>query len=443
LDMGDPNPFYDNGNYYIYYLQNSGFHPWYMAKTNNLLDMSYPLEVLPAAADATKQDQWIGSGSVIKDHNDNYHLFYTGHNQQHNPVEAVMHAVATDNTLANWETKSELTFSGANGYSNFDFRDPLVFWNSTAQKYWMLITSRYQSKAAIGLYTSDDLNTWAAAAPLYTEVSPLNLEVADFFSLDTTPFIIYSDQRDSSRQVKYLRENASVWEKPANDALDGKAFYAARTAGNQDERLLFGWVSHKQGRSDTGVSIWGGDLMVHQLHKMDDGQLAVSLPEKYRTGLSAAQAADIVWTRGAVAGAEESVTLAANSAFTLASSTQKNRLAFSVKSENEHAQFGIELRNPATNQRVVIAVDAANDLAKYYREGDAANPDNPVVAVPLDITEGINIEVLLDSQAGVGAVYFNNYRALSFRLYGLPEYEVGVYSGADAIAVTDLERFTR
>jgi hypothetical protein len=225
--------------------------------------------------------------------------------------------------------------------------------------------------------------------------------------------------------------------------LDGKAFYAARTAGNQDERLLFGWVSHKQGRSDTGVSIWGGDLMVHQLHKMDDGQLAVSLPEKYRTGLSAAQAADIVWTRGAVAGAEESVTLAANSAFTLASSTQKNRLAFSVKSENEHAQFGIELRNPATNQRVVIAVDAANDLAKYYREGDAANPDNPVVAVPLDITEGINIEVLLDSQAGVGAVYFNNYRALSFRLYGLPEYEVGVYSGADAIAVTDLERFTR
>lgn len=443
LDMGDPNPFYDNGNYYIYYLQNSGFHPWYMAKTNNLLDMTYPLEVLPASGDASKQDQWVGSGSVIKDDNDDYHLFYTGHNQQHNPVEAVMHAVATDNTLANWETKPELTFSGANGYSNFDFRDPLVFWNSTAQKYWMLITSRYQSKAAIGLYTSDDLNAWTAAEPLYTEVSPLNLEVADYISLGGTPFIIYSDQRDSSRQVKYLRENASVWEKPLNDALDGKAFYAARTAGNQDERLLFGWVAHKKGRSDTGEPAWGGDLMIHQLHKMDDGQLAVSLPEKYRTGLSVTQAADMVWTLGSAVNNAGVITVDANSAFTLAPSTQKNRLAFSVNSANANAQFGIELRNPATNARVVIAVDPLNDSAQYYRDGDAANPDNPVVAVPLDMTAGVDVEVLLDPQAGVGAVYFNNYRALSFRFYDLPDYEVGVYSGAEAITVNDLQRFGR
>jgi sucrose-6-phosphate hydrolase SacC (GH32 family) len=443
LDMGDPNPFYDNGNYYIYYLQNSGFHPWYLAKTNNLLDMSYPLEVLPASGDVAKQDQWIGSGSVIKDRNNEYHLFYTGHNQQHSPVEAVMHAVAKDNTLTNWETNTELTFSGANGYSNFDFRDPLVFWNDAAQKYWMLITSRYQSKAAIGLYTSTDLNVWAAEAPLYTETSPLNLEVADYFSLGDTPFIIYSDQRDASRQVKYLRENASVWEKPSNDALDGKAFYAARTAGHQDERLLFGWVAHKQGRSDTSLSTWGGDLVVHQLHKTDDGQLAVSLPEKYRTGLSVAQPTDVVWTQGSVDEVGGAVSLAANSAFTLAPSTQKNRLAFNVKSQNANAQLGIELRNPETNERVVVAIDAANDSASYYRDGDITNADNPAVAVPLDIAQGVNIEVLLDPQAGVGAVYFNNYRALSFRLYDLPAYEVGVYSGADAIEVTGLERFAR
>jgi sucrose-6-phosphate hydrolase SacC (GH32 family) len=443
LDLGDPNPFYDNGNYYIYYLQNSGFHPWYLAKTQNLLDMTYPVEVLPASADATKQDQWVGSGSVIKDRNDSYHLFYTGHNQQHNPVEAVMHSVATDSTLTNWETKPELTFSGGDGYSNFDFRDPLVFWNSAAQKYWMLITSRYQSKAAIGLYTSDDLNHWVAAAPLYTEVSPLNLEVADYFSLDGTPFIIYSDQRDSSHQVKFLSEDASVWVKPVNDALDGKAFYAARTAGNQDERLLFGWVAHKKGRSDTGVPIWGGDLMIHQLHKTEDGQLAVALPEKYRTGLSVAQSKALTWTQGSVVEHNAALTLGADSGFTLAPLAQKNRLIFNINSDNENARFGIELRDPATNQRAVIEINAGTDLVKYYRGADAANADNPNITVPLNAADGVSVEILLDPQAGVGAVYFNRYRALSFRLYGLPSYEVGVYSDADEITVTNLERFAR
>jgi sucrose-6-phosphate hydrolase SacC (GH32 family) len=442
LDLGDPNPFYKEGVYYIYYLQNSGFHPWYLVKTDDLLSSTYPQEVIRASGDAAARDRWVGSGSVLQDQNGEHHLFYTGHNTSISPVEAVMHATATDKTLANWTLQTANTFSGSSGYSDYDFRDPLVFWNETAQKYWMLITSRYMSQAAIGLYTSDDLNSWAAAAPLYTEVSPLNLEVPDYFSLQGTPFIVYSDQRDSARQVKYLQQSGAIWTKPAYDALDGKAFYAARTAGSAEERLLFGWVAHKNGRNNSGGSVWGGDLMVHQVHKLDNGELVVALPEKMRTGL--ATPAEL--TRAIAEGVTDNLSaidLTPNGRFTLTELAEKNRLSLRVTSANANASFGIQLRHADSGELAMINIDAANNQASFYLDGDASNPDNPVVSVPLDTLDGVEIEILLDPAVGVGAVYMNNYRALSFRLYGLSDYQVGVYSTADAISVADLARFTQ
>jgi hypothetical protein len=43
----------------------------------------------------------------------------------------------------------------------------------------------------------------------------------------------------------------------------------------------------------------------------------------------------------------------------------------------------------------------------------------------------------------VGAVYLNRNRALSFRLYALANYQVGLFSNADGLTVTDLSRYTK
>ena len=445
LDLGDPNPFYDNGSYYIYYLQNSGFHSWALAKTDDLLTSTFPQEVLAASGNPAQQDQWIGSGSVIKDQEGQYHLFYTGHNADFNPVEAVMHATAKDNTLAEWEPVAADTFSGTSGYSDFDFRDPLVFWNANAQKYWMLITSRYQSKAAIGLYTSTDLSNWNAETPLYSETSNLNLEVADYFTLTDTPFIVYSDQRDDSRQVKYLTQDNTIWGKPEYEALDGRAFYAARTAGTNEERLLFGWVAHNIGRVDGNAPDWGGDLMVHQVTE-SNGELSVHLPQKLRDGIATTMATTSVWTSGSVTASETNPSLTSDSAITLAPSANKNRITMTVTSDNVDAKFGIQLRKVSEEQadkNAFIEIDAGSNQAKFYFEGDANNNLNPTVSLPLDLTAGVKIDILLDPAAGVGVVYMDDFRALSFRLYELADYEVGLYSTADNISVNELARFTK
>lgn len=442
LDMGDPNPFYHNGSYYIYYLQNLGYHSWSVVKTDDLITSSFPREVLSASGAANAADQWLGSGSVIKAQSGQLQLFYTGHNKNRTPVEVVMRAESTGTDPYNWIAAPDEQFSGSAGYSDYDFRDPMVVWNEQQQNYSMLVTSRYNNQAAIGLYTSTDLKNWTPKPPLYLENSALNLEVPDYFSLDGTPFIVYSDQRDESRQVKYLQQVDGVWIKPDFDAVDGRAFYAARTAGSADERLLFGWVPHTEGRMDGRKYDWGGDLMVHQL-RQSAGKLQVELPQKLKQALANPVSVDTVWTKGNVSAQNEQLALSSDSAFTLQKLAVKNRLSLGISSAANDAIFGIQLRKVNADQteaNAFIEINSVTGVVSYKTDPTGSNPAYPTINMPLNVQQGVALEVLLDPLAGVGAVYINRDKALSFRLYGLADYDVGVYSLNEPIRVDGLTR---
>ena len=443
LDMGDPNPFYYNGSYYLYYLQNIGNHSWSVVKTDDLISSSFPREVLSASGAADAADQWLGSGSVIQAQDGQLHLFYTGHNKNLTPVEVAMRAQSAGTDLYNWVTQPDEQFSGSAGYSDYDFRDPMVVWNAQQQNYWMLITSRYNNQAAIGLYTSTDLQNWAPQAPLYLEDSELNLEVPDYFSLDGTPFIVYSDQRDESRQVKYLQQLDGVWIKPDFDAVDGRAFYAARTAGNADERLLFGWVPHTEGRIDGNKYDWGGDLMVHQV-RQTGGRLQVELPQKLKQALAEPVTVDSVWTQGSVAADNGQLQLGAAAAFTLQKLAVKNRLSLQLSAAASDAVFGVQLRKvnaDQTESHAFIEINSAAGVVSYKAEPAGTNPIYPTIQLPLDAQQGVALDILLDPLAGVGAVYINQDKALSFRLYELADYDVGIYSQNATVTVSGLQRY--
>jgi len=443
LDMGDPNPFYHDGSYYIYYLQNVGYHSWSVVKTDDLISSTFPREVLTASGQANASDQWLGSGSVVKADNGQFHLFYTGHNKNLTPVEVTMRAESVGTDLYNWAPAPDEQFSGSAGYSDYDFRDPMVIWNEQQQNYWMLLTTRYDNQAAIGLYTSTDLKNWTPQAPLYLEESALNLEVPDYFTIDDTPFMVYSDQRDQSRQVKYLQQVDGVWTKPDFDAIDGRAFYAARTAGTADERLLFGWVPHTEGRMDGNKYDWGGDLMVHQV-RQSAGKLTVELPQKLKLALAEAMAVEPVWSQGSVSGSNEQVQVGQNAAFTLPKLSVKNRLSLTLSSAATAAIFGIQLRKVNDDQtatNVFIEINSAEGTVSYKTDSVDSNLNYPSVQLPLNVLQGVALEVLLDPAAGVGAVYINQDKALSFRLYGLADYDVGIYSQNESVAVNGLQRY--
>ncbi len=366
LVMADPNPFYRDGEFYIYYLIDTAFHDWYLTKTTDLQQGSFPERVLEATGDTNTQDQWTGSGSVIEDAQGQTHLFFTGHNADFNPVEAVMHAVATDNTLSDFTKVPEDTFTGSNGYSDFDFRDPKVFWNEATGNYWMLITTRYNDQAAIGLYTSDNLSTWDPQEPLFLMNTPLNLEVPDWIDFGDRQFMLFSDQNDGERDIKYLQQSEAGWELANFAALDGEFYYAGRTASSEDATLLFGWIPHKISRTNAGVGTFGGDLVIHQLNVSVSGELAVQMPAQYKSQFATEVNSDIQRQQGAVSD-ESPISMLSSSAFTMAPNTDKNRLSMTLKSETNEGRVGLYFPTDAEGEQVArLELDTRSNLASFY-----------------------------------------------------------------------------
>ena len=366
LVMADPNPYFRDGEFYIYYLIDTAFHDWYLTKTSNLQQASFPQRVLEATGDTNTQDQWTGSGSVVEDAEGQTHIFFTGHNADFNPVEATMHAVATDNTLTNFTKIPEDTFTGSNGYSDFDFRDPKVFWNEETNNYWMLITTRFEGQAAIGLYTSDNLITWAAQDPLFMMNTPLNLEGPDWIDFGDNQFMVFSDQNDGERDIKYLHQTSAGWELGNYASLDGKFYYAGRTASSEDATLMFGWIPHKITRTNASVGTFGGDLAIHQLHQTSSGELAVMIPHSYKTEFAEPISTDIQQQEGSVSGVAP-ISLMSSSAFTLDTVSEKNRLSMTVRSEASGGRFGIYFPTEGEGEQVArLEFDTNSNKASFY-----------------------------------------------------------------------------
>jgi hypothetical protein len=65
------------------------------------------------------------------------------------------------------------------------------------------------------------------------------------------------------------------------EALDGGCFYAGKSAGDHERRLLFGWVPDKSAESDEGCLEWGGNLAIREMTPDGQGGLRVAIPQEH------------------------------------------------------------------------------------------------------------------------------------------------------------------
>jgi beta-fructofuranosidase len=404
--VGDPNPFFQDGRYYVFYLQNEGRHPWRMSSSSDLSTWTAPIEAVPVG-NAGDADYWTGSGSVVADPAGGYRIFYTGHLPNGDPMEVTM-ASRSDALGGPWRKVAAPRFAGSPAYDRRDFRDPFVFRNEETGTYWMLLTSRSGSKAAVVLYTSPDLETWSLSPPLYTEASPLNLEVPDVFREGPDWFLIFSDQRDASRQTRYLRAASSrgTYSYGSFDALDGRGFYAGKTAGNGPNRLLFGWVASRRDRRDDTELLWGGDLVAHAIRRTPEGALAVDVAEPLARQFAK------------VAGR---LSLGAPSASVIDQGTRIIADLIVRPGDRFGIRFALEGSDAATAE-----IDTAGQEARFVVGGRTL--DAPRVAFPGSPDGRYHIDLVLDPSQGFGILYINRFRALSFRYYGMGGTTPSVYS---------------
>ncbi|WP_343685113.1 hypothetical protein [Asticcacaulis sp.] len=417
--IGDPNPFFENGVFTVVYLKNEGRHPFWSTQSPDGLSWSNPTLAL-SVGESPAADLWIGSGSVIADPAGGYRLFYTGHNPGANPKEITMQAKATS-LSGPWTKTTGFGFAGTPQYDALDFRDPFVFWNSETNSYWMLLTTRQAGKAVIGRYTSPDLNTWTAEAPLYSEDSPLNLEVPDLFKQCGRWNLIYSDQRSTSRQVRVLNADQSTgpYAYRAFDALDGKAFYAGKTAGTNDNRLLFGWLAHKRNKTDAGTFDWGGDLVTHAIKCRSDGELAVQLPQSVAQQFAVERKSLSIGNQAIGDGAKATLT----------------HIDVRVTPGDE---FGFSFKRRNSDLTSQIRIDTQTGQAKFFLNGGSA--EAPSIAFPPSSDGNYSVDLVLDPKLGLGIVYINAFRALSFRYYDVRYTDVSVYSKSAPLALTGTVR---
>ena len=293
--VGDTMPFVtEDGNLELYYLYDTdhngqGYHPIYRFTTDDLvgyeddgLMLSYGLMSDP--------DPALGTGSVLRDREGLYHLFYTGHNDSGNGGkgrECVMHAVSADRK--NWEKRPEDTFFSPEGYSRDDFRDPEVFWVEEDQCYWLLIAARDSSLGGvIAKYTSPDLKQWAFEGPVFAPQAQYMLECPDLFRMGDTWYLTYSWDC-----VTYYAMGPTMngpFEAPENNILDGQGlmegngfvFYAAKTAEWGEHTYLCGWLGRAALSADSGIYQWAGNVLNHQLVRHEDGTLGVAAPDTFR-----------------------------------------------------------------------------------------------------------------------------------------------------------------
>ncbi|MEZ4583016.1 MAG: family 43 glycosylhydrolase, partial [Caldilineaceae bacterium] len=244
---------------------------WALARTTDFVHYEDLGEVLERGGDDA-QDQFIFAGSIFAA-DGVFYAMYTGYNRdypaQGKPSQVLMLATSTD--LLHWHKTPEKLVMPQSGYDPYDWRDPYVFHNDAAGEFVMILGARKLDgrKVRTGrtvAFTSTDLKQWDFQGDFWAPDLYAMHEMPDIFQMGDMWYLLTTEYSDRCKTV--YRMSASLdgpWRAPADDAFDGRAYYAARSCSDGERRYLFGWVPTKEDDDDRNNWQWGGTLVVHEV----------------------------------------------------------------------------------------------------------------------------------------------------------------------------------
>ncbi len=288
--LADCIPFYEDGVFHIFYLldyrdEKEVGTPWFKITTKDFVHFEDHGEMLPRGS-KDEYDQYVFTGSVIKDKQGRYHIWYTGHNIDMEPgnyVQAVMHAVSDD--LEHWKKIPEDTFVTPDPklYEHRDWRDPFIYLDEDDGLYHMLLSTRKCSgptrrRGTTAMLVSSDLSKWELREPFYMPELYYAHECPDLFRIGDWYYHVFSEfSRYHVTRYVMAKSLQGPWIKPENDKFDGRAFYAAKTVSDGKKRYVIGWNPTKTGNKDDGTWQWGGNMVAHEVLQNPDGTLRVKM----------------------------------------------------------------------------------------------------------------------------------------------------------------------
>lgn len=445
--VGDPMPFYKNGKFHIFYLQDTRpapdtFHPWFCATTSDFLNYVDEGEMIPCGY-KDSPEKALGTGSVIE-HNGRYYAFYTAHNgdlgnDYDNPRERIL--MATSSNLKNWTKEPDFVLMAPSGYDRNEFRDPIII--KEDGKFKMLIATRADYKgswrAVIARFASNDLYNWQLEEPIYDDTNTFILECPDVFTMGDYQYLLYSDINDNDRMVhyRYRHSGSSEWIVPNRSNLDGKAFYGGKTASDGTNRYVFAWCpTREQNQDDTNFN-WGGSLIIHKLIQNQDGTLNVSIPQSIDDRFTNPKQPKVVSTDK-----QQAVS------YTLSGAGDKqdivifdrlekgiSKISASIKPQSS-AIFGFEFNSGGNREETyTITFNLAKQELQFNR---ILNKTNIVNRTKVSLPLSAQYDVKLIIENSVCLIYVNNQIAFTNRIYRMNQNAWAIFSNNGDVDFTNL-----
>lgn len=293
--VGDPIPFYWDGEYHLFYLKapTSAIDvlsrlrtPWEHLVSKDLVHWAEQPRALDCGPPLSPDQDGVWTGSVIE-REGTFHIFYTGFNSENRRgTQTICHATSTD--LIRWEKNfhNPILSPDTQWYETGDWRDPFVFWNSEEQCYWMLIAARIKTgpllrRGCIALASSSDLVNWKIHPPLWAPYLTYTMECPDLFQWGERWYLLFSRFSEKAQTCyRVAKDIRGPWKSRTPEGLDGLRFYAAKTLWDGKNRYAFGSVPTRKDEHNEGIWEWGGDLAIpRQLTMLSDGTLGVQCPQ--------------------------------------------------------------------------------------------------------------------------------------------------------------------
>lgn len=455
--VGDCIPYFDGQSLRVFYLKTRRtglpFSDifWHQITTNDFVHFSNPSNTGIEG----------GTGSIL--HADGkYHMFYCDNSNAEQ--QFVCHAISDD--LETWTPLGEDTF-GADGviYEKKNWRDPHVFRHEPTNEYWMLLAARTRSGhnrcGCTGLCVSKDLKHWEIRPPFYAPETDVGAhECPDLFQIGDWWYLTYSTYTDFYANVYRMSKSfAGPWQIPVKQTLDGRAFYAGKTARFDGNVYLLGWNPTREAKyydgwnpkgyvgHDYNVFDWGGSLVVHQLAQKMDGTLSVMLPRSLRHLFSHKRPnLEKEWIgawnhhQGCYTSASPDFSMLGIGTF-----SSPSLIAFTVFFTTAMRRCGIALHiNEQADQAYYVTLDAQYGHIAFSSpmmqtdEGWRVIPYMAELQQPIALDPGKQylVEILVDDT--IVEIYVNGETALSARMYDRRTWQMALFSLGKGTCFSDI-----
>lgn len=454
--VGDVIPWQEDGTFHLFYLHESRQTPkvgmpWHRVVTDDLTDFRETGVALPSGG-PDAPDFNVYTGSIVVDDDGIHHVFYTGQNPDRHgadglPLQLVLHATSRDG-MATWQRHPEHTFGATPGYETADWRDPFVFWDADAGLWRMLVTARHadgpaRRRGVIAQCVSYDLRHWTPAEPFWDPRRYLAHECPEVFEWNGWWYLVWSEFSESfTTRYRMSRSLHGPWHVPENDTIDGRAYYAAKSAARDGRRFFFGWVSTREGGNDDGAWQWAGTLAVLEAEQALDGTLRFHPPHEltstFNESVTALPTGTVLSASDGYADlilpTEIPTAFRVDALFDIASDTTECGLLLRASEDGDEAYV---LRLEPRRGRLVFDrwPRRATGGEQWQISGDvpfAVELERPVALPPGEH----RLEVIVDGEMCVATV--DGAVSLSTRLYDRTNGHIGAFVGEGTIVVTEL-----